>query len=290
MFTEPEWAFGSIHYELTKNLFAHGINATVLNWERSYTQQEIQELADNVDLFHSTPYGINILIQQYGIQPEQCVATVHARWDINHLVDYDPAVIQRLHAYTAVSAWLVEQSLAAGIQRIPQVTPVAINYDTFRHEPSRELRTVGFAGATTGVHLDIKRPWLVEQAVKNAGLELKLAHGHHNSYVTMAGYYPTVDALLVASTEEGAGLPALEASAAGRLVISTPVGLWKSLSGTSGHTVPIDADRYVEEVTALLEFYRDNADAYRSKCQQTQTHAERYDWSQVIDSWRRAFE
>jgi hypothetical protein len=31
----------------------------------------------------------------------------------------------------------------------------------------------------------------------------------------MAGYYPTVDALIVASTEEGAGLPALEASAAG---------------------------------------------------------------------------
>ena len=285
MFTEPEWAFGSIHYELTKNLFAHGINATVLNWERSYNRQEIQELADNVDFFHSTPYGVNILIQQYGIQPEQCVATVHARWDINHLKDYDSAVIQRLHAYTAVSTWLVEQSQAAGIARLPVVTPVAINYDTFQHEPSDQLKTVGFAGSTTGVHVDIKRLWLIEQAVRYAGLELKLAHGYHNSYVTMAGYYPTVDALLVASTEEGAGLPALEASAAGKLVISTPVGLWKSLSGNSGHTVPIDADRYVEEVTALLEFYRDNADAYRAKCLSTQEHARRYDWSQVIDSW-----
>ena len=124
-------------------------------------------------------------------------------------------------------------------------------------------------------HLQIKRPWLVEQAVQNAGLELKLAHGHHNSYVTMAGYYPTVDALIVASTEEGAGLPALEASAAGRLVISTPVGLWKSQSGNSGHTVPIDERRFVEETTALLEFYRDNTDAYLQKCVSTQQHARR---------------
>jgi glycosyltransferase involved in cell wall biosynthesis len=170
------------------------------------------------------------------------------------------------------------------------VTPVAINYDTFHHEPAKQLQTVGFAGATTGVHLQIKRPWLVEQAVRNAGLELKLAHGHHNSYVTMAGYYPTVDALIVASTEEGAGLPALEASAAGRLVISTPVGLWKSLSGGTGHTVPIDERRFVEETTALLEFYRDNADAYLHKCISTQQHARRYDWSQVVDSWVRAFQ
>ena len=126
--------------------------------------------------------------------------------------------------------------------------------------------------------------------MKNAGLELKLAHGYHNSYVTMAGYYPTVDALIVASTEEGAGLPALEASAAGRLVISTPVGLWQSLSGGTGHTVPIDDARFVEEVTALLEFYRDNADAYQAKCQEIQAHSACYDWSQVIDAWARSFQ
>jgi glycosyltransferase involved in cell wall biosynthesis len=131
---------------------------------------------------------------------------------------------------------------------------------------------------------------LVEQAVRNAGLELKLAHGYHNSYVTMAGYYPTVDALIVASTEEGAGLPALEASAAGRLVISTPVGLWQSRSSDSGHTVPIDERRFVEETTTLLEFYRDNADAYREKCLHTQQHARTYDWSQVIHSWIKAFQ
>jgi glycosyltransferase involved in cell wall biosynthesis len=290
MYTEPEWAFGSIHYELTKHLYSQGINATVLNWERSYNQQEIQELARNTDYFHSSPYGINLLIKNYGISPEQCIATVHAKWDLDHVVEYGPEFINQLHGYTVVSEWLAEQSRLKGIDRTPMITPVAINYDTFHHEPSQQLRTVGFAGAVSGVHLNIKRPWLVEQAVKNAGLELKLAHGYHNSYVTMAGYYPTVDALLVASTEEGAGLPALEASAAGRLVISTPVGLWQSKSGDSGHTVPIDERRFVEETTTLLEFYRDNADAYREKCLHTQQHARTYDWSQVIHSWIKAFQ
>ena len=290
MYTEPEWAFGSIHYELTKQLYSRGINATVLNWERTYNQQEIQELAGNVDYFHSSPYGINLLVKNYGIRPEQCVATVHAKWDLNHLIEYGADFVNSLHAYTVVSEWLAEQSLATGIVRIPTVTPVAINYDTFHHAPSDQLRTVGFAGAVSGVHLNIKRPWLVEQAVKNAGLELKLAHGYHNSYVTMAGYYPTVDALLVASTEEGAGLPALEASAAGRLVISTPVGLWESLSGTSGHTVPIDDAEFVRQTTELLLFYKNNTEAYRAKCLATQQHARRYDWSQVVDSWARSFE
>ena len=259
----------------------------MLNWERSYNAQEIAELNNNIDYFHSTPYGVNILIKNYGIAPEKCIATVHAKWDLTHLVEFETNVVNRLHGYSVVSEWLVEQSQQAGIARVPVVTPVAINYETFHSEPSTQLRTVGFAGAVSGVHLNIKRPWLVEQAVKNAGLELKLAHGYHNSYATMAGYYKTVDALIVASTEEGAGLPALEASAAGKLVISTPVGLWATRSETSGHTVPIDEKQFVEETTTLLEFYRNNAEAYRDKCLSTQHHARRYDWSTVVDSWAR---
>jgi glycosyltransferase involved in cell wall biosynthesis len=284
-YIEPEWAFGAIHYELTKYLFAHGINATVLNWEKVYNAQEIAELADNIDLFVSSPYGIDILITRYGVRPEQCVAVAHARWDLNHLIKYDPAVVDRLHGYSVVSDWLATESVNAGISRIPAVTPVGINYNSFYAAPSKNLQTVGFAGATDNVHRDIKRYWLAEQAARNAGLEFKLAHGYHTSYATMPGYYKTVDALLVASTEEGAGLPALEASAAGRLVISTPVGIWKSHAGNSGHTVSIDEVEFVKQTVELLDFYKNNPEAYVEKCVSTQQHARQYDWSTVISQW-----
>ena len=284
-FSEPEWAFGAIHYELTKYLFSHGINATVLNWERSYTAQELQELSATIDLFVSSPYGINILVTRYGIRPAQCVAIAHAVWDLNHLVEYGLPFVNSLHGYAVVSSWLSEQSQALGIDRRPAITPIGINTDSFRTEPSQLLKTVGFAGATTGVHTNIKRAWLAEQAATQAGLEFKLAHGYHNSYATMPGYYPTVDAVIVASTEEGAGLPALEASAAGRLVISTPVGLWLSKSSGTGHTVPVEESEFLKQTQMLLEYYQQHPEEYRKKCLEIQEHAKTYDWSCVINSW-----
>ena len=101
----------------------------------------------------------------------------------------------------------------------------------------------------------------------------------------MQGFYPTVDAVIVASSEEGAGLPALEASAAGKLVISTPVGLWITKSGDSGHTVPIEETEFMSETLKLIEYYKANPEAYREKCLSTQEHAKKYDWSNVIHHW-----
>lgn len=57
--------------------------------------------------------------------------------------------------------------------------------------------------------------------------------------------------MIIASTEEGAGLPALEAAAAGRLVISTPVGHWPERAGSEkGITVPIEESAFTEQVIA----------------------------------------
>jgi hypothetical protein len=286
-FTEPEWAFGVIHYELVKHLFAHDVNATVLPWNKSYTRQEIAELAAVVEAFVSTPYGVAMLIDRYGVPPEKCIAVVHAVLDIECLKTFLPDNVQRLRAYSAVSEWLIAQSQALGIDRIPAYTPVGINYQSFFTEPSQELRTVGYAGAINpdNIHRQIKRPWLVEQVTHEAGLIFCAAHAYHNSWITMPGFYHAVDAVIVASTEEGAGLPALEASAGGRLVISTPVGIWKSQAGTSGHTVPVDEIEFVKQTVELLNFYKDNPQDYVEKCQSTQQHARQYDWSTVIHHW-----
>jgi hypothetical protein len=235
----------------------------------------------------STPYGVAMLIDRYGVPPEKCIAVVHAVLDIECLKTFLPDNVQRLRAYSAVSEWLIDQSQARGIDRVPTYTPVGINYQSFFTEPSQELRTVGYAGAINpdNIHRHIKRPWLVEQVTHEAGLIFCAAHAYHNSWITMPGFYHAVDAVIVASTEEGAGLPALEASAAGRLVISTPVGLWKSNSNGTGHTVPIEESAFLKETQALLIFYQQNSVAYQKKCAEAQEHAKTYDWSGAIDQW-----
>jgi glycosyltransferase involved in cell wall biosynthesis len=286
-FTETEWAFGVIHYELTKNLFVQGINANVLPWNKAYSRQEISELCAVIDYFVSTPYGVAILIDSYGVKPEQCIVVAHAVLDIECLKTFLPENVQRLYAYSAVSNWLIEQSQLHGIDRVPSYTPIGINYLAFATKPSKELRIVGYAGAINpdNIHRHIKRPWLVEKAAQQSGLAFQTAHGYHNSFVTMPGFYNAVDAVVVASTEEGAGLPALEASAAGKLVISTPVGLWLAKAGSSGHTVPIEENAFLKSTISHLEYYRDNATAYHLKCLDTQEHAKRYDWANVIHHW-----
>lgn len=290
-YTETEWAFGAIHYELTKYLFAHGITAAVMNWSRAHTVEELAETSANIDYFVATPYGAARLIDHGRVAPEKCIVVAHAVLDIQCLATFSPDNLARLHDYSAVSEWLVEQSKLLGISRQPKLTPIGINYHAFYHQPSKQLHTVGYAGAINpdNIHRHIKRPWLIEQAARQAGLTFRPAHAYHNTWITMPGYYQSVDAVIVSSTEEGAGLPALEASAAGKLVISTPVGIWLTKAGTSGHTVPIEEADFVQETTRLLEFYRDNSTAYQDKCRATQAHAWQYDWSHVIISWTELF-
>lgn len=286
-YTEPEWAFGVIHYELTKYLFEHSVNATVLSWNINYNKQEIQELSDNIDYFVANPYGISLLIDKFGIVPEKCIVVAHAVRDLHHLNIFSPDNRKRLHNYGVVSDWLLEQSILLNIDRVPMVVPIGINYESFVSEPSSELKTIGYAGTISdnAIHKDIKRYWLIEEVSQKTNLDLKPAVTYHNSYVTMQGYYKTVDAVIIASTEEGAGLPALEASAAGKLVISTPVGIWLSKSDNTGHTVSIDEEHFLNETEQLLTYYKNNPEKYRKKCLETQKHAKLYDWSNVIKYW-----
>lgn len=268
-------------------MFEYGINATVLPWDKNYNKQELAELSDNIDYFVANPYGVALLIDRYGIKPEKCIVVAHAVRDLNDLKTFSSDNRERLHGYGVVSSWLLNQSRELSIERIPTVVPIGINYDSFYSEPNKELQTIGYAGSVNpnAIHNHIKRYWLIEQLSEKTNLNLKPAATYHNSYVTMRGFYKSVDAVIIASTEEGAGLPALEASAAGKLVISTPVGLWLTESGDSGHTVPIEESEFLEETESLLNFYKDNPDSYREKCLETQEHAKRYDWSNVIKYW-----
>lgn len=302
-YCEPNWAFGSIHSELAKYLWSEGLDCKILPWNQSYTLAEMQELNRCCDLFVTTPHGWRFLGYNYAtVKPENCAIIAHARLDIAELVHYHGTEdFAKFRNYGVVSEWLQDVSKKLGVSRQPQLLPLGINYHSFFQQPSRQLLTVGYAGFyfrendVTGEEISSalappkyhKRAWLIEQACENVGLRFSIAQNYHNSYVTMPGFYSSVDAVIVASTEEGAGLPAMEAGAAGRLVISTPVGHWHQRIGPQGgYEVAIPTQEFVKQTCDILQHYKNNPVAYYNKCLDIQKHAASYDWKHVIKTWR----
>lgn len=299
---EPNWAFGVVHYELSKYLWDKGYDCRLLPWNKSYTREEMWELNTTTDLFVTTPHGWRFLGYDYQtVKPEQCAIITHAKLDMTELIHYHGlSDFDKFYKYGAVSNWLIGVGQELGITREAHHTPVAINYNAF-HSPINDcLRTVGYTGSfhqkeefsQEQVASDLaqpkyhKRGWLVKQAVQMTGLGFEVAQPYHNSYITMPGFYRKVDCIISASTEEGAGLPILEGGAAGKLVISTPVGHFKERVGSAGaEEVPIDEAEFIKNTVQILSYYRDHPAKYRERCAQIQEHAQSYDWEHVVDKW-----
>ena len=83
----------------------------------------------------------------------------------------------------------------------------------------------------------------------------------------------------------------LEAAAAGKLCIGTPVGYFaeNGLKG-GGIQVPIDEEPFVSDTIILLDYYKNNQEEYLKKCLDIQEYARyNYDWKYVIDGWIELF-
>lgn len=290
-YTDHEWAFGSIHTELCKYLFARHIDAQLLSWKTSYSIEELRELDSVTDTYVTTPIGYHVMQRDYAIDPAKIVVVVHGIIDFYDILNvYGKDEFARPKIFAVVSEFLKAKAAELGIEPEPLVLPLGINTNRYRLQPATTLQTVGYAAKFHRIdphaHADIKRGYLVEECAKQAGLAFKVAANYHNSFVTMPGFYNSVDCVITASTEEGAGLPSLEAGAAGRLVMSTNVGHWSEKVGEpGGHELPMDEEAFVRETTKLLIHYRDRSSDFAKKCRAIQKHAASYDWSHVIDQW-----
>lgn len=282
---EPEWAFGSVHYELCKYLWAYDMDCQLIPWNRAYDRQEFKDYVSTVDLIVTCPVSVGVLLD-FGVPISKIVLIAHHINDIqrfeHHKIDLDACA-----GYAGTTRRIVEFSKASGIARAPSLAHIGINTNTFYQPAAESLTRVGYAGSWGRGHpIENKRPYLVVRAAQQAGLDFHAAVWRQNSFTTMPGWYGSVDAVMVASREEGAALPALEAAAAGRLVLTSPVGSWPDRIGSAGGVVlPLEDEEYVAAGTAHLLFYKNNPEAYQQKCQQIQEHAQSYDWSKVIHEW-----
>jgi predicted O-methyltransferase YrrM len=133
-----------------------------------------------------------------------------------------------------------------------------------------------------------KRGELAEAAAREAGLTFKVAGstGNQIPFHDMPEFYRTVDAVLTSSISEAAQLPVMEAAAAGRLVIGTPVGHFprKAYQG-GGILAPIEADKFKVFAAETLRYYKEHPSAYVDKCHVIQDAARAFDWQHSIGEW-----
>ena len=293
-----EWAFGSIHYELSKYLFNYDINCKLLLWQNKYSYDEMQNLNDTVDTWISTMEGLEILQTSYNIPMEKCIAVAHSIYETYDWKQFDYNKVKKI---ACISSYLKDNIIIPHRYDEMYVCPLGINFNSFYTKPHNSLSTIGYGGVYTTKYdyiiestkenpsprIMIKRSFLVEESAKNANLNFVAAQHNITSHVTMPGFYKNIDCLVASSNElEAGGLPVLEAGAAGRLVISTPVGHWDEMVGYKGGiSVPIPEQEFIDKTTEVLLYYKNNQSEYKNRCEQIQEYSRRYDWSNVIEHW-----
>jgi hypothetical protein len=289
IFGYTKWSHGRVNYDLCTHLWEKGFVVDLLDWHRSYLSSDVEELKSFYHLFITSfdLDGIRILSGVYGVPYERIIAISHSDFFAHDLEEY-----RRFAGYGVVSYSLLASSLSLGIPRIPDVVSLGVNYDEFYAEPSSKLATLGYATSMslewmkTGI--DRKRGELARECAEGSGLEFKTAASGagQTSFHDMPEFYRTVDCVLMTSLFEAAPLPVLEAAAAGRLVIGTPVGHFPLLAYQgAGIIAPVDARQFKKFTIETLRYYKENPGEYTRKCRSIQESARKLDWQFSIEQW-----
>ena len=290
VFGYPSWSHGRVYYDLSRHLHARGYVVDILNWQHNHAEY-FDDLRSYYDVFMTALDGVSVLVDVYNVPYEQIIAVSHHEFDIRMLMEKKGAdVFDRFASYAVVSEFLYCASLMKGVPRAPMIAPLGIDYERFHSPIAPSLRVVGYASSmsTKTYGVEWKRGALAEAAATTAGLPFKVAGstGKQISFHDMPEFYRSVDAVVTSSISEAAQLPVMEAAAAGRLVIGTPVGHFpqKAYRG-GGILAPVEESKFVSFTAETLKYYAANASAYVDKCHSIQEAATRFDWKYAIDDW-----
>jgi glycosyltransferase involved in cell wall biosynthesis len=291
IFGYTSWSHGRVYYDLCTQLQKQNYIIDIINWQERHNDY-IGELLSFYDFVISALDGISILVDVYAVPYDRIIALSHHELDIRALIDQKGIeVFEKFAGYGVVSYQLYDASAIFGVTRHPLVVQLGVNFDEFYAELPERLATVGYAGSYSHKTIDgieIKRGDIAEAAVREAGLAFKVAGwtGDQISFHDMPDFYKSVDAVLIASVTEGAQMPVKEGAAAGRLVISTPVGDFPLRASQGvGIVAPIEGHKYLKFVADTLKSYKENPAAFTEICRKTQDAARQLDWPYMIDDW-----
>ncbi len=287
-FTYSEWAFGAIHNALCKELYKVGIYANIIDWNKSYNAAEIDAFLELYDVFVTVPGNAVPCLLSYGIPYDRIIAVAHGRYDIQSGISHGND-FNAFKKYGGVSPDLQTFGRSIGVDREMDIAMNGIHFDYYYRKPLPQLSTIGYGGALEYKnHLDgnkdLKRGYLIKQVSDRTGIPVNLVSPR--SYMSMPTYYRDVGCVMVSSTEESCGLPLMEAAAAGRLPITTPVGVARDYPNNPIIVLPFDEIDYVERAHSVLTYLNNNHHQYHIACVEAQDFARHnYDWSVRIWDW-----
>ncbi|MER9197302.1 hypothetical protein NKJ52_24360 [Mesorhizobium australicum] len=297
-FGPTQWSNGRVYYDLCKILYKKNYIADVIDYRKMHGSY-IHELVEFYDLVVAGLDTIHILRDIYGVSPKKILGLSHWTFDIQEIIDRcGRDIFGELAGYGVVGPTLLWDSLTLGVPIIPKIVSLGMDYAEFEGQIPEKLLTVGCASSLSAKNkfgVEIKRGQLAKDCADGAGLKFKPAGfwtGGNTPIHEMPKYYQSVDAVLVCSLIEAGGpMPATEAAAAGRLVISTPVGVFplRAYDGL-GIIAPIDAEKYVRFTTDVLRYYANNPKEFVEKCAKGKEAARMFDWRFTVDSWIELFE
>jgi len=289
-FTEDEWAFGSVHHALNKVLYKEGIYSNLLNWRVQYTYKEFELLNNVYDVFVTTPEIVYIL-RDYGVPLNKIIAIAHGQRDILlGKLDNKFDFYSELKGFGVISEVLKSKCAEWNISVVPDVVELGIHFDLFHSTLSKKLSIIGHGNPKREIFnqsgIETKRSKLIPVIINGIeGVELK--KHEQFKFFCMPAFYREIDCLIMPSIEEAGGLPVMEAAAAGRLVMGTPVGYFEhNAKKGGGILLPLEENDFIQSAKRNIIFYRDNPKEYQRKCLEIQEFARyNYDWSYKIGDW-----
>lgn len=288
-YSDGNWALGAIHSALVAALNARGWSTELLDWSVPYGIDHFkQRVADGAFIVTLPHGGTAPLTNSYGVPHDRIYAVAHGEPDLHTLIRHGSTdVFERFAGYGVVSDNLLCSSLSLGIRRIPSVLRLGIDTARYAGPLPTQLESVGYGGVMnrlTEFGIDCKRGNLAQAAAQGAGLNF--APAVNRAFRDMHRYYHEVQAVLMPSLQEGAGLPPLEAAAAGRLVIGTPVGQFPRLAYEGlGLLAPISSSGFISYCVTALKYFAQNPNALRDKSAQIRAAAQQRDWRYVLPDW-----
>ena len=286
-----QWSVGRVNYDLCKYLYKHGCIADILYWRGAHGSY-INNIVTYYDFIISSLEAIGTLVDIYGVPYNKIIGIAHYDLDLQKFIDAKGLeAFHRLAGYGAVGNTLLWSSLTLGVPIVPKIVPLGVNFAEFRADISERLSTVGYATGLSGKTkhgTEWKRGDLAQECADEAGLKFKRA-GEYPSATDihdMPDFYKSVDAVLMTSLTEAGGLPGMEAAAAGRLVIGTPVGHFPVRAYQGGGIVaPLERQKFKRFTVETLCHYKADPAAYVAKCRTIQEAAKQFDWEYVIGDW-----